>query len=121
MAPQLHKAGSLADTDLAALADYCRRYTDLHAIELEVVLLRRYLSKLEGRKNTDVKDLLSVMRGLDSTERRKITMQNQVNTLRREVGCTSSSRSGVRAIEPPDEQGESEAARYMSAIKGGRA
>ena len=61
----------------------------------------------------------AMARNAHASERRLIAMQSQVNTLRREVGCTSSSRSGIRAVKKPEVK-VGVAARYMSAIKGGR-
>lgn len=120
VAPLLLEAGVLTDPDMPALEDYCRRLTDLRACEHEAELLRKLLARVERQKgDVDVSDLLRIMRGIDSTERRLISLQAQVNVLRRELGATPSSRSGVKAVKQPEKKRDA-AARYMSAIKGGR-
>lgn len=115
VAPKLLEAGSLVETDMAALGDYCRRVSDLHDIELEVALIRRRVKKAD-----DPEDFVALLRRQDASERRLVVMQKTVNMLRREVGCTSSSRSGIRAVKKPEVK-QGAAARYMSAIKGGKA
>ena len=120
VAPLLLEAGVLTEPDMPALEDYCRRMTDLRACEREAEMLRKLLARVEKQKGeVDVADLVRLMRGIDSTERRLISMQAQVNVLRRELGATPSSRSGVRAVKKPEKK-EGAASRYMSAIKGGR-
>ena len=118
--PVLIEAGVLTAADMPAFEDYCRRMTDLRACEREAELLRKGLGRLDKQKgDVDVADLLRLMRGIDRTERRLISLQAQVNVLRREIGATPSSRSGVRAVKKPEVK-QGKAARYMSAIKGGR-
>ena len=112
--PLLLEAGSLVQTDLAAFEDYCRRYSDLHTIELEVAMIDRHT-----KKASDPEDFIALLRRKDASERRLIAMQSQVNTLRREVGCTSSSRSGIRSVKKPKKD-QGAAAQYMSAVQGGR-
>ena len=121
VAPLLLEAGVLTEPDMPALEDYCRRMTDLRACEREAELLRKLLARVDKQKgDVDLDDLLRLMRGIDTTEKRLISLQSQVNTLRRELGATPSSRSGVRSVKKPEAK-QGKAARYMCAVKGGRA
>lgn len=122
IASQLVAAGVLKDADLPAMEDYCRRLTDLREIEAEIEEKRRIVGREEGKKEPDFALLVTGWRAVDAAEKRLLALQAQVNVLRREIGLTPSSRSAVKV--PPkkaDESPKDRAARYMSAIRGGRA
>lgn len=122
IASMLVEAGVLKDPDLPAMEDYCRRLTDLRALELELAAQRAAVRFQEKAKDIDFALLVSGWKAIDSAEKRLIALQSQVNVLRREIGATPSSRSAVKV--PPRKQNESpkdKTARYMSAIRGGRA
>jgi len=118
----LVEAGVLKDTDLPAMEDYCRRLTDLRALEVEIAAQRGVVKRMEGQKEPDLALLVSGWKAIDATEKRLIVLQAQVNVLRREIGLTPSSRSAVKVPQrKPEESSKDKAARYMSAIRGGRA
>lgn len=122
IASQLVDAGVLKDPDLPAMEDYCRRLTDLRALEVELAAQRAVVKHQEKGKDVDLSVLLAGWRAIDSAEKRLIAMQSQVNVLRREIGATPSSRSAVKVAQrKPEESPKDKAARYMSAIRGGRA
>ncbi len=122
IASQLVEAGVLRDPDLPAMEDYCRRLTDLREIEAELERMRRIVRAQEKAKDVDLSILVNAWRAIDSGERRLVALQAQVNVLRREIGATPSSRSAVKApAKKPEENPKDKAARYMAAIRGGRA
>ena len=122
IASQLVDAGVLKDPDLPAMEDYCRRLTDLRALEVELAAQRVSVKRLEKQKEPDFALMVSGWRAIDSAEKRLIALQSQVNVLRREIGATPSSRSAVKVAQrKPEESPKDKAARYMSAIRGGRA
>ena len=126
IASQLVVAGVLKDPDLPAMEDYCRRLTDLRALELELAAQREVVRQQEkamrAAKDVDFALLVSGWKAIDSAEKRLIALQSQVNVLRREIGATPSSRSAVKVPQrKPEESASDKAARYMSAIRGGRA
>ncbi len=117
---QLVAAEVLRDPDLPAMEDYCRRLTDLRALEVELVSMRRAVSAEEQSKKPDLAALLAGWKAIDGAEKRLIAFQAQVNVLRREIGATPSSRSAVKVPKKHEESAHDKAARYMSAIRGGR-
>lgn len=122
IASQLVDAGVLKDPDLPAMEDYCRRLTDLRALEVELAAQRGVVRHQEKAKDADLTVLLAGWRAIDAAEKRLIALQSQVNVLRREIGATPSSRSAVKVPQrKPEESSKDKAARYMSAIRGGRA
>jgi phage terminase small subunit len=122
IASMLVEAGVLKDPDLPAMEDYCRRLTDLRALEVELAAQRVVVRQQERAKAPDFALLISGWRAIDSAEKRLIALQSQVNVLRREIGATPSSRSAVKVpARKPEESPRDKAARYMSAIRGGRA
>lgn len=119
---QLVEAGVLKDPDLPAMEDYCRRLTDLRALEVELAAQRAVVRAQEMAKEPDFEMLVRGWRAIDGAEKRLIALQSQVNVLRREIGATPSSRSAVKVPQrKPEESPKDKAARYMSAIRGGRA
>ena len=118
----LVEAGVLRATDLPAMEDYCRRLTDLRALEVELGAQRAVVRHQEKAKDRDFALLVSGWKAIDGAEKRLIVLQAQVNVLRREIGLTPSSRSAVKVPQrKPEESSKDKAARYMSAIRGGRA
>jgi phage terminase small subunit len=118
---QLVEAGVLRDPDLPAMEDYCRRLTDLRLAEAEVLRIQNLLDEGE-KKKAEVGDLVALWRELRRARQSLIAIQSQVIMLRREVGASPSSRSAVKVPQrKPEESAKDKAARYMSAIRGGRA
>ena len=78
--------------------------------------------RMKALSDADFPRLVSGWKAIDATEKRLIVLQAQVNVLRREIGLTPSSRSAVKVPQrKPEESTKDRAARYMSAIRGGRA
>jgi phage terminase small subunit len=122
IASMLVEAGVLKEPDLPAMEDYCRRLTDLRALELELATQRAAVRKQEKAEKPDFELMVRGWKAIDSAEKRLIALQSQVNVLRREIGATPSSRSAVKVPQrKPEESTKDKAARYMSAIRGGRA
>jgi len=122
IASQLVDAGVLKDADLPAMEDYCRRLTDLRALEVELAAERVAVRKQEKAEKPDFDLMVRGWKAIDSAEKRLIALQSLVNVLRREIGATPSSRSAVKVPQrKPEESTKDKAARYMSAIRGGRA
>ena len=102
-APLLRVAGVLKQTDLTALEDYCHALSDL----------RRYeqAAKKKGAVAAIESKLFAAV----------IKLRSQVNTLRRELGLSPSSRSSIRVSDIPPDHGETnKATPYLKALPGGR-
>lgn len=99
---RLSERGVLTAADLTAFEDYCRALTELRRFEAKAKESGEELAIAKGYQGMVVK------------------LRAQVNQLRQQCGLTPSSRSGVKAAKRKDAAGSDPAARYLSALKGGK-
>jgi len=100
---ELTTKGLLTIADLTAFENYCRALSELRAYEAEAKKVGHELAIAKGYQGMAVK------------------LRSQVNQLGAACGLSPSSRSGVKGSRKPEESSKDKAARYMSAIRGGRA
>lgn len=98
----LSERGVLTEADLSAFGDYCRALTELRRYEATSLAAGEELAIAKGYQGMVIK------------------LRAQVNQLRQQCGLTPSSRSGVKAVKGKDKTANDPAARYLSALQGGK-
>jgi len=96
-------SGVLTAADLKAFENYCRALTDLRTYEAQAKEAGPELAIAKGYQGMVIK------------------LRAQVNQLAQQCGLTPSSRSGVKAAKGQAAAKADPAARYLSAIPGGKA
>lgn len=99
----LSERGVLTSADLTGFEDYCRCLSELRRFEAKAKEAGEELSIAKGYQGMVVK------------------LRAQVNQLRQQCGLTPSSRSSVKAAKRKDTAAKDPAARYLSALQGGKA